>query len=355
MGNTSTEIYGRMKADLKNPASKMEGSFTADNLLAVSNELARIYSTEYDRLIARSHYRTAFGDDLDVVAKDNHGMVRNPATAEEVNLTIMGQPGTVVNESMRVSADGLVYMVVDSHTIGDSGIVQVLARCTSPGSSCSVPAGTEWKFLESYEGVERVFNEAASSGGYDAETDEKFKMRIEEAEREIKGYGNFAWYRKTALEVKVFDLPRGLGTVDVVIIAKGNTEASDILIKRVAEHIESERVPGADVKVESGHGFEVTVSAAVYLSFDRTISSVLVEFKEQMKNYFENMGFYDTAVNSRVSHAKVIDLLMGCQGVIDVENVLINGTGSSLVLEKRSFPILLDPVITVKEEPYAAG
>ena len=38
---TAADILARMKADLKNDDSRIEGSFTMDNLQAVSEELAR--------------------------------------------------------------------------------------------------------------------------------------------------------------------------------------------------------------------------------------------------------------------------------------------------------------------------
>ncbi len=361
MGNTSKDIYERMANDLKFPASKMAGSFTADNLLAVANELARIYSIEYDRLLSRAHVRTAAGEDLDVAARENHGMTRNPATNEEVNLTITGQPGTIINDDMHVRSGEVVYQIMGTYTVGDSGEVQVSAQCINTGAGYGVPPGAEWEFAGSYDSLESIFNEEASSGGYDAESDEDFKARIEAEENEIKGYGNIAWYRAAALEVtgvakaKVFDIPRGLGTVDVVIIAKGNTEASDVLVQRVLEHIEAERVPGADVLVQSGTGLDIQVSANVYLVADMSVSSVKAEFKKNLTGYLESMDFKESSTNARVSHAKIIDILMGCQGVTDVEDLLINEEEKSLVLEDRSFPIAGDPVLTLKEEAYAAG
>ena len=59
MSDTSSEILARMEARLTNPASKMPGSFTRDNLGAVSNELGRVYSEKRDELIARAHVSSA--------------------------------------------------------------------------------------------------------------------------------------------------------------------------------------------------------------------------------------------------------------------------------------------------------
>ena len=40
------EIFDRMLSDIKTAASKIEGSFTVDNLNSVANELARFYDID---------------------------------------------------------------------------------------------------------------------------------------------------------------------------------------------------------------------------------------------------------------------------------------------------------------------
>lgn len=75
--------------------------------------------------------------------------------------------------------------------------------------------------------------------------------------------GNIAHYIQWAKEipgvhkVKVFDLARGNGTVDVVLIADDNEPAPESLIADVAEYIESQRPIGADVLVTSAEAVEL--------------------------------------------------------------------------------------------------
>lgn len=347
MGNTAQEIYNRMAADLKNMASKMPGSFTADNLLSVSNELARLYSMEYDRLIDRAHITTAKGADLDRAALENHGMTRLEASYEEVNVTIIGMPGTLIDSTMGVKADDNVYMFTGDYTVGADGTVEVSARCTEAGAGHTAAAGAVNQFLETYAGLESVTNEQMSSGGYDAETDKDFVNRILDSEKAVAGYGNIAWYRAAAKKVagvskaKVFDLARGRGTVDVVIIARNNTEASEVLVKRVAEYIEANRVPGADVLVQSGVALAIQTTASVYLDDGYSISSVQSEFFSKLQQYLDNMEFKNTS--ERVSHAKVVDLLINCGGVLDIGSLTLNGEEASIVLGARNFPVASEP------------
>lgn len=67
---TSDAILKRMMDCLKNPASKIEGSFTMDNLQAVSQELARIFMMEVQPIPDRVLLDTAEGEYLDRKALD---------------------------------------------------------------------------------------------------------------------------------------------------------------------------------------------------------------------------------------------------------------------------------------------
>ena len=348
MGETSQEIYKRMASDLKDPASKIEGSFTADNLQAVANELARIRSEDYDRLLDRSHIATAEGEDLDIAAKENHGMTRLVASYEEVNLLFTGTEGTVVDESIVAKADDIEFHVSGSYMIKEDGTVMASAKCSKAGSGYHVLANTVNTFVGSHDGLTEVTNPEESSGGYDRETDAVFRQRIQDKEKDMPGYGNVAWYRSAAKEVngvekaKVFDVPRGNGTVDVVIIAKGNTEASKVLVQRVYEHIEEERIAGANVSVMAGTALAVSIAADVWLTDGYALSSIQNEFKEKMADYLETIEFESSKVNSRVSYAKVSELLMGCAGVQDIEQLTLNHAGTSIALAPRSFPVLAE-------------
>lgn len=344
MGNTPAEILARMKSTLTSQASKMEGSFTAEHLSAVANELGRLYSEEYDRLIARSHISTAYGDDLDAAAEENHCMFRREATFEQANVTVTGVPGTGIDSSMGVKSDTAVFMFAGTYMIGDDGTVETTVICTEAGAGNTAAPGAINACLSAYEGITDVTNAEASSGGYDRETDDDFRERIREEEREITGYGNIAWYRSTAREVsgvekaKVLDLARGKGTVDVVIIAKGNTTASGVLVQRVKDHLEELKIPGADILVESGTAEKVDVSAKVYLTTVSSIDAIKEEFRVRLKEYFEEIAF-DGSETCRVSYARIVNLLISCGGVMDVEQLTVNGAGESLVLDIRSFPI----------------
>lgn len=354
MSDTSSEILARMEARLTNPASKMPGSFSRDNLGAVANEMGRVYSEKRDELIARAHVSTATGEDLDEAAVENHRMPRKEAAYEEVDLTITGTPGTVISTSVGVSGGGTVFYVIKQVQIGSSGSVIVTAQAEKPGTGYSVGAGEISSFIKEYAGLQSVTNEKESSGGYDREEDEEFRTRIAEAESELIVYGNNAWYRSTAREVsgvhkvKVLDLNRGKGTVDVAIIAEGNQPASDTLVKRVADYIEENRMVGADVLVYSGTLAKVNVSAEVFVQSPYTIETIKQSFADGLADYLDGINLNNTST-ARVSYAMVMSILLNCSGVSDIENLQVNGAGASVVMGSTEFPAIGTVTLTAKE------
>ena len=59
MDNSYNSILNRLKDNVQSSASKLEGSFTFDNLSSVANELAKFYSYDVTTLLDRIHVDTA--------------------------------------------------------------------------------------------------------------------------------------------------------------------------------------------------------------------------------------------------------------------------------------------------------
>ena len=99
---TSDEIIARMKADLKNPPNKIEGSFASDNIQAVGKELERYYSLlEY--LDTQHYIETAEGDALDKKANDV-GLFRKQPTKATGFVTFKGTDGTFIPAGLTVNS-----------------------------------------------------------------------------------------------------------------------------------------------------------------------------------------------------------------------------------------------------------
>ena len=107
MSNTFEDICRRMKERLVHEASRMEGSWTADNIQAVANELARIYAEDIDTILDKAFVATSYGEWADLACGD-YGVYRNQATSASVILQISGQMGRY--EPMEVAADDIIFL-----------------------------------------------------------------------------------------------------------------------------------------------------------------------------------------------------------------------------------------------------
>lgn len=76
---SSDSIIERMRNSLKNPASKIEGSFAMDSIFAVSQELSRVMYERVINFIDLTMLDTAPYEYLDRKGQD-YGLERNPAT-----------------------------------------------------------------------------------------------------------------------------------------------------------------------------------------------------------------------------------------------------------------------------------
>lgn len=349
--NGFIDILNRMKNRLKTEADRREGTWTADNLQAVANELARIYSEDIENILPQAFVITATGQNLDSACSD-YGLIRRVATYAEVVLEVTGEPGDY--DGVEAYAGGTAF-VLDPFTIPRSGTdtVAVRAICTSAGENGNVAAGSIDKTDNGR--ITRVRNPSAAEGGYEREADGVFRERALEHIRKPAISGNIAHYLQWAKEVpgvhkvRVFDLARGNGTVDVILISDNNEPAPKSLVEQVTEYIEEQRPIGADVLVASAQAVEINVTASVLVNGGYTAAIVQHRMYELLTGYCEAAAF----TSSVVSYLGIVSLLFDCPGVIDVESYTINGQERTLQLTSRQFPVARLPVITIREVPDA--
>lgn len=351
MSRTFKEILDAMKARIDTEADRREGTWTADNLQAVANELARIYEEDIDTILPQAFVMSAKGKNLDSCCSD-YGITRRPATAAEVIVQIQGEPGTF--SWVRLSAGDLSFTVQDTFTIPRSetgrGTVSVRAVCDQVGDIGNVAAGSIDKAED--KRIAKVTNLQAAEGGFDTETDDALRERTLEHIRMPANSGNIAHYVQWAKEVpgvakvRVYDLARGPGTVDVVVIADGNEVAPQKLIEAVEEKIERQRPIGADVDVLSGQAVDINVTADVIIKEGYTSESIRAKFYTLLEAHCVTIAFQSHII----SYLGMVNILFDCPGVVDIADFTLNGQSTSLHLLERQFPVAQIPVITVTEE-----
>lgn len=246
-------VLQRMLDRLPSDFDKTEGGFVYDILAPVSLELVR--QRDYFRHVAEQRFATtAEGEYLDQIAAD-HGLTRNPAVPAKVVLEFRGQIGTVIPRGTVVATeDGQITFATDvDAVIEDDGIAITLATCTVAGSIGNVAAHRLTVLASNVDGVTAVDNPEPATGGLDPESDESLRQRILYVRRNPERGGTLQDYERWALSVagvtyaKAIDVPRGIGSVDVVIA--GDATQIDALVQQVQELIDLKKPCGVDAKV----------------------------------------------------------------------------------------------------------
>ncbi|CAK9249994.1 unnamed protein product [Sphagnum jensenii] len=123
---------------------------------------------------ARS-FGTAIGADLDGIVQ-NIGITRKLASYSTANLTLTGTPLTVIPTGVAQDANGYLWSIPASTTIGNSGTVNVTATCQTIGA-IAAPPNTIVVINQGTAGWLGVTNSAAAATGQPVEQDSQLRAR----------------------------------------------------------------------------------------------------------------------------------------------------------------------------------
>ena len=133
-------------------------------------------------------------------------------------------------------------------------------------------------------------------------------------------------------------IPRwnGPGTVKVLIINQDREEADETLINSVSEHIEEERPVGPTITVVSATPLLINVNVTLILQSGYTVSVVEETIKSEINSYLKDIAFEQTYV----SLAHIGRSILGISGIVDYENLTINGGTSNIDIAEDEVPAL---------------
>lgn len=345
---TSDEVIKRMKADLKNPANKIEGSFASDNIQAVGKEVAKYYG--YVNYLHDMHYvMTASGRFLDAKAMDE-GITRKQATKPRGFVTFTGTDGTFIPQGYRVSSDNYGFLTIESGTINNGNII-LEVEAEEAGQNSNLPVGAITKFSP-LNGITSVTNTLEIENGTDVESDEDLRNRTLLKMRYPGTSGNKYHYMHWAMEVegvgrvKVFPLWNGNGTVKVSILDSNQRQANEHLMAKVKTHIDGDEEAygealapiGATLTVSTAEEIPINIEATVIpIEGDVDISALSYNLSAITQDYFDGIAYTDY---TRITAAKIIDILYGIDGVKDITSLTINGSTNSINLSDEEIPVV---------------
>lgn len=291
------------------------------------------------------------GEMLERFIRQRKGIVRKAATRAAGQLQVQGF-GTVVEGDLFETEHGVQFTAKETVTIDGMGIVTIEA--VEGGNVGVVGANTITQMPVTLEGITLCNNPEATEGGYDAETDDSLRNRYYTKLRTPDSGANKYAYRNWALEVpgvgdaEVFPLGRGANTVDVVIVDTDRLPASSDLVDDVQAYIdpdssgrgEGRAMMGAHCYVSSATGQVINLTGKLIINGDQVAVETAV--KAAVKAYLAGIAYSGYSV----SYAKINNAILETAGVLDVENLTVNGGTANVAVAERSVAVLGTAVFT---------
>jgi uncharacterized phage protein gp47/JayE len=213
----------------------VEGGMFYDLTQVVILEIGRLYDLVSTEAIAATFPAFSWGDYLDTHgelvgltrkdAAEASGTVTFDAGSPVVGSPIIISPGTLVASTQQSpDEDPIAFRVTVGGTIAvGATAINLLVEAEEAGSEGNLTAHQVDDLLSPVDRIASVYNDAAMSGGADAESDEVFRERIMTEWRSAGGSGTAGDYRRWATSypgvgaAAVTPLAFGPGTVSVVI------------------------------------------------------------------------------------------------------------------------------------------
>ncbi|WP_046180395.1 baseplate J/gp47 family protein [Domibacillus tundrae] len=216
----------------------------------------------------------------------------------------------------------------------------------------TIPTGTVLLPLETIDGLTTAVLGDVMVLGQEAEEDTDLKIRYEERVTDPAASGNVAHYRQWAREVsgvgavRIFPNWNGADTIRIVIVDAEYRPPTSVLVEQVQHYIdpvpgmgEGAAPAGAFVTVEAAVAFNVAVTAKLELTTETTAALVTEAFTAALKEYLKTLTFQED-VAPIIRYREVGALLLDIAGVVDYDNLLVNGLAVNIPFPQNESPIV---------------
>lgn len=316
---TAQEIYEAMLAGVEERCGlAMEDSCDlAVRLYAAAAQLESLYAyADWSR--KQSFPQTAAGEYLDMHAA-LHGIRREAGSCAEGILSLRLSQAlafdlTVPEGTAFCIPGGLTYRLSMDCTIA-AGLRQAgaEAKCTEAGLRGNAPAGAVCGMVNAPAYIASVTNEAAFTGGREAESDEHLRARVLEACRRRPNGANCGYYEAVALTVP------GITSAAAVADAEGGVELyvsagygapTSAQLAAVSAALADRTELGVSLTVSGPTLTEVDVGLTVWpvdgVSGDEAVAAARAAVQEYFDAPMLRQGFYRSQLGSRIYNTGLV-------------------------------------------------
>jgi len=336
---TQEQLNTDMLANISDDYEKSTGYPTGDFIKTGSIELSKIYIV-IQELINKVSVDNLKGDELTRYVLQRKGIKRKQATKAKAVLTITGN-ATINTGDLFATSNNIQFNSLETKVINEAGTIEV--ECTQTGSVGMVGANSITLMPITIQGIISATNLSASYDGFEAETDGSVRSRYYEALQIPATSGNVYHYLKWAKEVpgvgnaKIFSLWNGDNTVKALIIDSNMQPASVDLVNQVQDYIDPKGVDnstwgtgageapiGAYCTIASATGLNINIDVDVDIASEYTLEEIKTNIINNVTDYLKSIAFSQTI--NYVSRAKIGQLILESEGVLDYRNLYVNGS-----------------------------
>lgn len=340
---THEEYLDLMLNGLENTKDKTPNSFSYD-VLSAAGILFVEFARRFEELAKKFDVDNLEGLELEKRVFQITGLKRKRATYARGLIKIIGTVGTVIDEGKIFQTElGEEFRTLKRVVIGDGGEIDVKVEALRIGPFGDVDKDTIKISKDYIKGIESVTNPAGFTNGYGEESDDDLRERYYSYLQDPPKAGNPAHYRLWAEEVdgvgyaKVYRTWKGPSTVKVVIIDIERKGADSDLVEKVRRHIMEEApIHWENLTVVSAKEKPIDVAGKIEVRNGYSKGEVLENIKEKITAYLAEVAFK----KSYVSFAKVAHAILESEGLVDFDDLRINGTYDNIDLADEEVAVL---------------
>jgi len=300
--------------------------------------IAASLSTDIGYGVRASIPQLSYGAFLDEHAKDVLTEGRKPGIKAQVPVTLSATYAvTVPQGTFLYTESGLQYLLDEDVTLmppeeqpDPDYLIPGEASTTATAADIGILYNPVRGAINTVDGdfrdIVTVKNEEAIVQGVDQESDDDLKARMRIVARNLSGAGNLDDYEAWALEAtgitkaKVFRADPTPGSVTVLVASKEGMPTAE----QVAEAQAKVSAKGALIAnniVLAPTALPISIEANITIETDAVFADVEVAFEQALQDYLAALAFSGDVIR----YAQLFNLLIDQPGMVDVENLLVNG------------------------------
>lgn len=330
-------IMERMLNRVPDTMDKREGSIIYDALAPAAAELAQLY-IQLDVVLNQTFADTATHEYLEKRTNER-GITRIPATYAVVQGEFTPVDVDVIGQRFSCG----IYNYEVSAATDTPGTYEL--TCETSGEAPNAISG-QLIPINYIDGLQTATITSMLIPGEDAEDDESLRERYFDSISSQAFGGNVADYKaKTKVidgvgGVKVTPVWNGGGTVLLTIIASDYSVPTTTLIDKVQEEMTATAPIGHIVTVHSVKKKTITIETEITYQDGWNWSSSGTYIESAIDDYFKSLAeVWDDGANLIVRISAIEQKILGCVGVLDVQNTILNGGTSNLQLGSDEIPV----------------